>query len=121
MHFLLFLVIAAAYIAMVAWLVRDARRRGANPVLVGLLFASLGPVTLLGWLALRPPIARVIQTADDDMDSDDAFEAVSRLDSQGDCYQAIELYRYVAQRWPEQMPYAFACIREIHTKQDFVQ
>ncbi|EKK02622.1 hypothetical protein RBSH_02054 [Rhodopirellula baltica SH28] len=87
----------------------------------GLAFGWLGPVALLGWLALRPPIAHVIETADDYLDAAHALETASRLDSQGDWADAIELYHYIADRWPDQMPYAFACIREIHGKQDLAR
>ncbi|EMI46154.1 hypothetical protein FHS27_006440 [Rhodopirellula rubra] len=84
---------------------------------MGLAFGWLGPLALIGWLALRPPIEPVIKTLDDYTDPADALETAVRLDSQGDWDASIELYRYVAERWPDQMPYAFACIREIHAKQ----
>ncbi|MEM1069041.1 MAG: hypothetical protein AAGI63_09110 [Planctomycetota bacterium] len=121
MRLLVFLLVVGSWIAIAAWLVRDAQRRGTNGVAIGLLLGWLGPFAILLWVALRPSIQREIRTYEDFESAEDAFDWASQLDMQGDWYAAEELYRYIAERWPSQMHYAFACIRGIQDKQDLAQ
>ncbi|MFG0255347.1 MAG: hypothetical protein ACF787_09655, partial [Rhodopirellula sp. JB053] len=101
-----------------AWLMFDARKRGSNGIVIAIAFAWLGPLAILGWLALRPSIQCEIRTYSDFGSAEDALEVAANLDMQGDWAKAEDLYRHVADRWPDQMNYAYACIREIHSKRD---
>jgi hypothetical protein len=120
-RFLAFLLIVAFYIGTAVWLIRDANRRGTNGVMIAILFGWLGPLAVLGWLAFRPTVQREIQSYTDFDNPEDALALASQLDKQGEWHAAVDLYNYVAERWPEQMNYAFACIREINAKRDLAQ
>ena len=121
MQFLYFLLIVAAFFGTAVWLVRDASKRGTNGLFIALLFGWLGPLAVLGWLLLRPPIQQEIRSYADFTCPEDAFEFAAQLEIQGEWAAAIELYQYIADRWPDQMSYSFACIREIHAKQDMAE
>jgi len=53
---LFFSALVASFFASLAWIYRDAELRGKPGGLVAFLAALLGwPITLLVWIALRPP------------------------------------------------------------------
>ena len=117
MRLFLFILLAAIYIGSAAWAMRDAMRRGTHGAVIGALFWIFGPLAVLPWIVFRPPLAPVIRTYADYPSPEVAMEGAAALDSEGEWYAAIDLYHYVARRWPEHTNYAFRCIDEIQHKQ----
>jgi hypothetical protein len=110
------LAVAIAYLAIVAWAIGDAQRRGYGGGIVVLLFWLFGPFAALVWLICRPTKSLLERSPDDYHDPDDAIAAASRLDSLGDWDAAIALYRSAAKRWPEHANYIGNCIDAITEK-----
>lgn len=54
---LFFATLLFLFVSSLVWIYRDAQQRGKPPALVALLAAVLTwPISLLVWIALRPPI-----------------------------------------------------------------
>ena len=107
------------YSAAVSWAINDAQRRGKTGCFLMVLFWLFGPLSILIWLLIRPPVlARQIPQSYSN--PDDALAAASRLDTLGDWDLAISLYEHVATRWPEHAGYSTACVEKIREKQSRV-
>jgi hypothetical protein len=71
----------------------------------------------LNWLSVRSIWKRRHESFDGYSNADDAIAAASRLEMLGDWTDSIDLYRFAAERWPEQREYVQRCIDRIAEKQ----
>ena len=71
----------------------------------------------LNWLSLHSIRKRRHESFDSYSNADDAIAAASRLEMLGDWTDSIDLYRFAAERWPEQRKYVQRCIDRIAEKQ----
>lgn len=108
--------LATIYVWSIAWVIRDSRVRGKAGLPLPLLLL-FGPLTAVAWLAIRPRELLADKPPSDYQSAEDAFQAASELDALGSWDQAIALYQYGADRWPEHRSYAENSINRIRGKQ----
>jgi hypothetical protein len=65
---------------------------------------------------IRPRTQLAAKSPEDYLSADDALAAAAKLDMLGDWEESMNLYRYSAERWPEQEGYANECIKVIAAK-----
>jgi len=104
-----------------AWLVNDAQKRGCSGIAPFVLLRFLGPFSVIIWLFVRPRTKLVERPVHDYANADDALDAASKLDMLGDWDEAIALYQYAAERWPEHGSYIKACIKVINGKKGGIE
>ena len=108
-------IVVGGYLAIIAWAIGDAQKRGYTGCGVLVLFWLCGPLTIPLWFLIRP--RKVLDLSPIDFETpEDALEAAARLDNLGDWDAAIELYLWIVDRWPEHTDYIAACMRAIEGK-----
>ncbi len=112
----IFIALLAAWAWSISWVIRDTRRRGQSGAALPIVLI-FGPLGVLAWLAMRPNQETVNRPRADYKNPDDTFLAASELDADGDWDQAVALYQYGAERWPEHRAYAEKSIEQIRKKQ----
>jgi hypothetical protein len=75
----------------------------------------------VNWPRFRPNWRVGPRPFDDYDNPDDAIEAASRLDMNGDWTASIDLYCYAARRWPEHTEYIQQCMKRVAEKQALAQ
>ena len=104
------------HVGCALWAIDDARKRGRSGLMVVALFSYFGPLGVIPWMLLRPSIKPAIRPSTRRGEPDDILADALRLEQNGDCYTAIALCDYVANRWPEYKHYARERITEIEEK-----
>jgi hypothetical protein len=109
------------FAASAAWLVNDALERGYSGIMPFVLLRFLGPFGALVWLLVRPRTKLVERSVHDYANAEDALDAASKLDMLGDWDQAIALYEYAAENWPEHERYIKECVNVIEIKKGAIE
>jgi hypothetical protein len=114
----LFVAFVVIYGGSAAWVVSDAQKRGYSGTGPFFLLWICGPLGALVWLLVRPRTRLAERPPEEYSSADDALAAAAKLDMLGDWDEAIHLYRYTAEKWPEQQGYVDQCIKVIAAKQE---
>ena len=109
------------YLGSVAWAISDAQKRGRNGSGLVVVFWLFGPFAVLIWYLTRPSTTVAQRSPTVYTNADDAMAAASRLETLGEWDAAIQLYKFVSDRWPEHSTYAESCLDAIRKKQSLTK